>query len=206
MAENGAFQGMVTRRRLLGAAGVGALALSRPGWAQKMIDLPLPGGPGAREITAAVPQKGPMILQRTRPPLLETPFEVFDKGVFTPNDQFYVRWHWALIPTDIDINKFALTVRGHVNQTLTLSLNDILHGLPSVQLAALNQCSGNSRGFFQPRVSGGEWANGAMGNALWSGVRLKDVLDKAGVKAGAVQVRFRGLEQPVVDDAPAFMK
>jgi hypothetical protein len=90
---------MVTRRQLLGAAGVGALAFPRPSWAQTIIDLGLPGGPGARQITTTFPQKGPMILQRTRPPLLETPFEVFDKGVFTPVDQFYVRWHWALIPT-----------------------------------------------------------------------------------------------------------
>ncbi len=206
MAQNGAFHHTMTRRQLLAAAGVAGVALSRPAWAQSMIDLPLPGGPGARQITTSFPQKGPMILQRTRPPLLETPFEVFDKGVFTPNDQFYVRWHWALIPTDIDVGKFTLTVRGHVNQTLSLSLNDILHGLPSVELSAVNQCSGNSRGFFQPRVPGGEWANGAMGNALWKGVRLKDVLDKAGVKPGAVQVRFKGLEEPVVADAPHFMK
>jgi DMSO/TMAO reductase YedYZ molybdopterin-dependent catalytic subunit len=202
MGENRALHHMVTRRELLGAAGIGALAVSRPSWAQPTIDLALPGGPDARQITTAFPQKGPMILQRTRPPLLETPFEVFDKGVFTPNDQFYVRWHWAVIPTDIDPGKFSLKVRGHVNQTLSLSLNDILHGLPSVQLAAVNQCSGNSRGFFQPRVSGGQWANGAMGNALWTGVRLKDVLDKAGVRPGAVQVRFK----PVVADAPHFMK
>ncbi len=206
MAQNGAFHRMVTRRRLLATASAAGLALSKPAWAQKMIDLPLPGGPGARQITTAFPQKGQMILQRTRPPLLETPFEVFDKGVFTPNDQFYVRWHWAVIPTDIDADKFSLTVHGHVNQTLSLSLSDILHGLPSVQLSAVNQCSGNSRGFFQPRVPGGEWANGAMGNALWTGVRLKDVLDKAGVKPGAVQVRFKGLEEPVVADAPHFMK
>jgi DMSO/TMAO reductase YedYZ molybdopterin-dependent catalytic subunit len=204
--ENRAFHRVVTRRRLLGAAGAASLALSKPAWAQQMIDLSLPGGPSERQITTAFPQKGPMILQRTRPPLLETPFEVFDKGVFTPNDQFYVRWHWAVIPTDIDISKFGLTVRGHVNQTLSLSLNDILHGLPSVQLSAVNQCSGNSRGFFQPRVPGGQWANGAMGNALWTGVRLKDVLNKAGVKPGAVQVRFKGLDEPVVADAPHFMK
>jgi DMSO/TMAO reductase YedYZ molybdopterin-dependent catalytic subunit len=206
MAENGALHHLITRRRLLGAAGAASLALSKPAWAQTMTVLPLPGGPDARQITTAFPQKGPMILQRTRPPLLETPFEVFDRGVFTPNDQFYVRWHWALIPTDIDIGKFTLTVRGHVNQTLSLSLNDILHGLPSVQFSAVNECSGNSRGFFQPRVSGGQWANGAMGNALWTGVRLKDVLDRAGVKPGAVQVRFKGLEEPVVADAPHFMK
>jgi DMSO/TMAO reductase YedYZ molybdopterin-dependent catalytic subunit len=206
MTENGALRYAITRRQLLGAAGVGALALARPSWAQSTINLPLPGGPDERGITTAFPQKGPMILQRTRPPLLETPFEVFDKGVFTPADQFYVRWHWAVIPTDIDIGKFTLTVRGHVNQTLSLSLNDILHGLPSVQLPAVNQCSGNSRGLFQPRVTGGQWANGAMGNALWTGVRLKDVLDKAGVKPGAVQVRFKGLEEPVVEEAPHFMK
>jgi DMSO/TMAO reductase YedYZ molybdopterin-dependent catalytic subunit len=206
VGENRALHHMVTRRQLLAAAGIGALAVTRPSWAQPTIDLALSGGPDARQITTAFPQKGPMILQRSRPPLLETPFEVFDKGVFTPNDQFYVRWHWAVIPTDIDPGKFSLKVRGHVNQTLSLSLNDILHGLPSVQLAAVNQCSGNSRGFFQPRVSGGQWANGAMGNALWTGVRLKDVLDKAGVRAGAVQVRFKGLEEPVVADAPHFMK
>jgi DMSO/TMAO reductase YedYZ molybdopterin-dependent catalytic subunit len=197
---------MVTRRQLLGAAGVGALAFPRPSWEQTIIDVGLPGGPGARQITTTFPQKGPMILQRTRPPLLETPFEVFDKGVSTPVDQFYVRWYWALIPTYIDIDKFTLAVRGHVNQAVSLSLNDILHGLPSFQIAAVNQCSGNSRGLFQPRVSGGQWANGAMGNALWTGVRLKDVLDKAGVKPGAVQVRFKGLEEPVVANAPHFMK
>src|SRR5882762_6997557 len=206
MVENVALHHVLTRRRLLGVAGVAGLALSKPSWAQTTIDLPLPGGPDARQITTVFPQKGPMILQRTRPPLLETPFEVFDEGVFTPADQFYVRWHWAVIPTDIDPAKFVLNVHGHVNQTLSLSLNDILHGLPGVDLAAVNQCSGNSRGFFEPRVPGGEWANGAMGNALWTGVRLKDVLDKAGVKPGAVQVRFKGLDEPVVSDAPHFMK
>jgi len=206
MAERGALRGLITRRRLLAAATAAGAALSRPAWAQKMIDLPLPGGPGARQITTAFPQKGAMILQRTRPPLLETPFEVFDKRTFTPNDQFYVRWHWALIPTDIDTDKFTLTVRGHVDQPLSMSLKDILRELPSVELPAVNQCSGNSRGFFQPRVPGGEWSNGAMGNARWTGVRLKDVLDKAGVKPGAVQVRFKGLEEPVVAEAPPFMK
>jgi len=88
------------------------LALSKRAFAQTSpLNFRYPRGPSARSITTVFPQKGPMILQRTRPPLLETPFEVFDKGVFTPNDQFYVRWHWAVIPTDIDIGKFNLTVR-----------------------------------------------------------------------------------------------
>jgi DMSO/TMAO reductase YedYZ molybdopterin-dependent catalytic subunit len=207
MAMTSGSHHMMARRELLYAAGLsGVTFMSHRALAQTMINLPLPGGPDGRPITTAFPQKGPMILQRTRPPLLETPWDVFDQGVFTPNDQFYVRWHWAVIPTEIDVNGFRLNVRGHVNQTTALSLNDILHGLPRVEIAAVNQCSGNSRGFFQPRVPGGEWANGAMGNALWAGVRLKDVLDRAGVKAGAVQVRFSGMEEPVVPEAPYFRK
>ena len=83
-----------------------------------------------------------MVLQRTRPPLLETPFEVFDRGVFTPNDQFYVRWHWAAIPNAVDVETFRLTVRGHVDKTLSLSLNDIVNGLPRVELVAVNPMFG----------------------------------------------------------------
>ena len=197
--------GLATRRRLLGQAGITGLALmAAPAWA-KSIDLGLPGGPGERPFTTAFPQKGAMLLQRTRPPLLETPFEVYDQGVFTPNDRFYVRWHWAVIPNSIDVDKFRLAVHGAVDKPLSLTLSEIT-ALPRVEIAAVNQCSGNSRGYFQPRVAGGEWGNGAMGNARWAGVRLKDVLDHAGVKAGAVQVRFNGLDEPVVQDGPDFMK
>ncbi len=198
---------VTTRRSFLGQAGAGGLALvSGAAWAGPSIELPLPGGPRERALTTAFPQKGTMILQRMRPPLLETPFEVFDRGVFTPNDQFYVRWHWAVIPTAINVDTFRLSVSGHVDKALSLSLKDIVDGLPKVELAAVNQCSGNSRGLVQPAVPGAQWANGAMGNAKWMGVRLKDVLDRAGVKPGALHVRFAGLDQPVVDGAPKFMK
>jgi DMSO/TMAO reductase YedYZ molybdopterin-dependent catalytic subunit len=206
MAENRASHHMMTRRRLLGTAGLGGLSLLAGLARAQTIDLPLPGGPDARSITTQFPQKGPMILQRTRPPLLETPWEVFDKGVFTPNDQFYVRWHWASIPTSVDVDVFRLTVHGHVQQIVSLTLKEIVDGFPRVELAAVNQCSGNSRGFFAPRVAGAQWANGAMGNALWAGIRMKDVLDRAGVKSGAVQVRFSGLDEAVVPDAPRLMK
>jgi DMSO/TMAO reductase YedYZ molybdopterin-dependent catalytic subunit len=200
------FGAPLTRRVLLRRAGGTALALAAsPALAQTTIDLPLPGGPDRRQIATDFPQKAAMILQRTRPPLLETPFEVFDRGAFTPNDRFYVRWHWAVIPTEIDAETFRLAVRGHVQRTLSLSLADIL-ALPRVEIAAVNQCSGNSRGLFEPRVAGGQWANGAMGNARWAGVRLKDLLDRAGIKAGAVQVRFNGLDEPIVSEAPDFMK
>jgi DMSO/TMAO reductase YedYZ molybdopterin-dependent catalytic subunit len=197
---------LASRRQFLGGAGAAALALaSAPALADTMVKLPLPSGPDERPMTTAFPQKGALILQRTRPPLLETPLEVFDQSVLTPNDRFFVRWHWAVIPTEVDVASFRLTVHGHVNQRLSLSLNDIL-ALPRMELVAVNQCSGNSRGYFQPRVPGGQWAHGAMGNARWTGVRLKDVLNRAGVKAGAIQVRFNGMDEPVVPDAPDFMK
>ena len=198
-------QSALPRRAVLAGLGLGGLAAAAPAWAAGTVRLPLPGGPEQRAVTTAFPGKGAMILQRTRPPLLETPFAVFDEGVFTPNDRFYVRWHWAEIPTAIDVPSFRLTVRGHVETALSLSL-DALADMPRFEIAAVNQCSGNSRGLFVPRVPGAQWANGAMGNALWTGVRLKDVLDRAGVRAGAVQVRFAGLDEPVVGDAPHFRK
>ena len=196
-----------SRRQVLRMAGLAGIGLSAPAWADTttQFSLPLPGGPNERPLTTSYPTKGAMILQRTRPPLLETPFEVFDQGVFTPNDRFFVRWHWAVIPGSVDAASFRLKVHGHVNQVLNLSLQDVL-ALPRVELAAVNQCSGNSRGYFQPRVPGGEWGNGAMGNARWTGVRLRDVLDRAGVKAGAVQVRCNGLDEPVVPEGPDFLK
>ncbi len=206
MADTRRTDRALNRRRVLRGAGtIGALIAARPAWAEGSINLRLPGGPDERQLTAGFPQKGSMVLQRIRPPLLETPFSVFDRDVFTPNDQFFVRWHWAVIPDQVDVAAFRLAVRGHVKTPLSLSMAELL-ALPRVQIAAVNQCSGNSRGFFQPRVPGGQWANGAMGNARWTGVRLRDVLDRAGIKSGAVAVRFNGLDQPVVEDGPDFMK
>ncbi|GAC1413494.1 MAG: molybdopterin-dependent oxidoreductase [Candidatus Velthaea sp.] len=160
---------------------------------------------GDRELVA-FPQKRPLMVLSPRPPLLETPFAVFNEGVFTPNDAFFVRWHLAGIPTSIDTRTFRIAVKGAVDRNLALSLDDLRHRFEAVEVAAVNQCSGNSRGFFGPRVTGGEWQNGAMGNALWKGVRLKDILAKAGLKAGAKQVQFNGLEKPVLPQTPDFKK
>ena len=195
----------VSRRAMLAGSAAGLALASSAVLARTTTKLPFASGPRTRSLTSAFPQKGEMILQRSRPPLLETPFEVFDKGVFTPNDQFYVRWHWSDIPTEVNVDSFRLKVHGNVDHELSLSLTDIM-ALPHVEIAAVNQCSGNSRGLFAPRVAGGEWGNGAMGNARWTGVRLSDVLKKAGVKAGSIQVRMHGLEKPPVTDAPGFMK
>jgi DMSO/TMAO reductase YedYZ molybdopterin-dependent catalytic subunit len=117
----------LSRRSALRQIGIAGLSLlTAPALADEIVKLPLPSDPRDRPTTHDFPQKGGMILQRTRPPLLETPMEVFDRGVFTPNDQFYVRWHWAVIPNSVDVNSFRLAVRGHVNQILSLSIDDLL--------------------------------------------------------------------------------
>jgi DMSO/TMAO reductase YedYZ molybdopterin-dependent catalytic subunit len=77
--------------------------------------------------------------------------------------------------------------------------------MPAVELVAVNQCSGNSRGFFDPRVASGQLANGALGNAKWRGVPLKALLDKAGIDASAKQVTFDGADGPVLPTTPDFV-
>ncbi len=112
-----------SRRRFLRHAALGSAGLAAaPALAQQLVDLKLPGGNAERPMTSAFPGKGSMILQRVHPPLLETPMDVFDKSVFTPNDQFFVRWHWADIPTSIDVETFRLNVFGHVNRPLSIHL------------------------------------------------------------------------------------
>jgi DMSO/TMAO reductase YedYZ molybdopterin-dependent catalytic subunit len=199
----------LSRRDLLarvGGVGLAGLLGAAPWKAIAATIVELPFVNGRRELVTNFPQKGAMLLQRTRPPLLETPFDVFGHGVFTPNDRFYVRWHLANIPTTIDPATFRLEIHGHVRQPISLTLDELVDKFEPYEIVAVNQCSGNSRGFFNPRVPGGEWSNGAMGNALWKGVRLKDVLDRAGVKAGALQVRFNGLDTGVMPQTPDFMK
>ena len=196
---------ILDRRSLIVGAGAGA-ALALPLAAQRMVDLHLPGGPSDRPMAPNFPQKRDLIVQRIRPPLLETPFEVFDQGLYTPNDRFFVRWHWGDIPMSIDAEAYRLAIRGAVKSPQSLSLPEVLRAGEHVEFAAVNQCAGNGRGLFEPRVAGAQWANGAMGNAKWRGVRLRDLLDRAGVGSDAKFVRFAGLDKPLVDGAPHFMK
>lgn len=152
------------------------------------------------------PQKRPLIRTTSRPPQLETPFSVFNEGIYTPNDAFFVRYHISQIPLEIDSDAFRVDIKGSIEKPMTLSLADLKSNFEQVELSAVLQCSGNSRGFTQPRVPGNQLANGAMGNAKWKGVRLKDVLAKAGLKATAKQVVFDGLDKAVLEKTPDFIK
>jgi sulfite dehydrogenase (cytochrome) subunit A len=196
---------MFDRREMMKRAAVAALATgfgSSRVLALETVTLPI--GNGERPLVK-YPQKRPMIGLTSRPPQLETPFSVFNEGPITPNNAFFVRYHLAQVPLDIDPDKFTLAVKGKVDRPLSLSLKDIKK-MPAVELVAVNQCSGNSRGFFDPRVAGGQLGNGAMGNARWRGVPLKAVLDKAGLQQGAKQITLNGMDGPVSDKTPDFVK
>ena len=196
---------MFDRRDLLKGAGLAAMAATLNSTKALALDtVTLPFANGERPLVK-YPQKRPMISLTSRPPQLETPFAVFNDGPITPNNAFFVRYHLAGLPLDIDPDKFTLEVKGKVDKPLSLSLKDI-RKLKATEIVAVNQCSGNSRGFFQPRVAGGQLGNGAMGCARWHGVPLKTVLDMAGVQAGARQVTFGGLDGPVMEKTPDFVK
>ena len=116
------------RRHVLHALAASGLASAVAGWARlahAADAMTFPFENGLRELTSAFPQKGEMVLVRSRPPLLETPFSVFDDGVFTPNDRFFVRWHLSGLPTRIDTRAFRLAIGGHVARPLALSLDEI---------------------------------------------------------------------------------
>jgi len=182
-----------------GAALLGATTRDTPG------HVTLPFGNGTRPLVR-MPGKREMILLTTRPPQLETPFGVFDEGLITPNDAFFVRYHLSGLPSEIDPGSFRLKIGGHVTAPLELTLESLQRDFPVSEIVAVNQCSGNSRGFVTPRVGGGQLGNGAMGNARWRGVALKHLLARAGLREGARQVTFNGLDNPPIDTVPDFVK
>lgn len=190
------------RRDFLASAGLSLAAMPTLAAARSR---ELPFGNGTRPLVR-FPQKRQMILLSSRPPQLETPFEVFNQGLITPNDAFFVRYHLSGLPTVIDPAAFRLSIGGHIGTPLELSLNTLKRDFPITEILAVNQCSGNSRGFVDPRVGGGQLGNGAMGNARWRGVALKALLDRAGVREGARQVTFNGLDNPPVETIPDFVK
>lgn len=159
---------------------------------------------GEEQRMARFPEKTDMILLTSRPPQLETPLHYF-KDSITPNEAVFVRWHISQIPTSVDLSEWRLKVGGNTEKQLSLSMNDLMK-FEKVSYTAVIQCSGNSRSLFEPRVVGGQWGNGAMGNVTWAGSRLKDILDKAGLKAGSVDVSFNGLDEPPLPTVPDLVK
>ncbi len=199
---------LLSRRAFLRRSALTAAAFPAAGLLAQNATITLPFENGERELVK-YPQKRPLLRLTTRPPQLETPFAVFNEGAITANDAFFVRYHLAGSPPPRELLEpasFRVQVLGKVATPLKLSVEDLRTQFEAVEIVAVNQCSGNSRGFFQPRVPGGQSANGAMGNAQWKGARLSDVLKKAGLAAEAKQVLFNGLDVPPAPTVPDFVK
>jgi DMSO/TMAO reductase YedYZ molybdopterin-dependent catalytic subunit len=204
---------MITRRHLLAASGAGvALAGGTVAFPElfqadaAIADLPATLSQGTRDeaVLEALPGKKPLIKLTYRPPNYETPLEYF-RTPLTTNDAFFVRYHLAGIP-EVDAATWRLAVGGDgANSQAELTFDD-LKRMPSTEIVAVNQCSGNRRGLFQPHVAGVEWGYGAMGCARWKGARLKDVLDKVGIKREAIEIVLDGADGPVFDKTPDFVK
>jgi DMSO/TMAO reductase YedYZ molybdopterin-dependent catalytic subunit len=199
---------MISRRAVLGAALAGStisLQRSLPAQAGELaLPAALPEGTRLEARLEALPGKRPLIKLSYRPPNYETPVENF-RGAITANDTFFVRYHLSEIP-EVDAAKWRLTVSGDgAASSLELTLDD-LQKLPASEVVAVNQCSGNRRGLFQPHVAGVEWGYGAMGCARWKGARLRDILDKVGMKREAIEIVLDGADGPALDKTPDFVK
>jgi DMSO/TMAO reductase YedYZ molybdopterin-dependent catalytic subunit len=199
---------MLTRRYLLQTAGAGA-ALAVPGLklaeaAGAGLTPGVPEGVASYATMATLPGKKPLIQLSDRPPNYEAPLEYLRTPI-TPNDQFYVRYHLADIP-DVKAESYKIAVGGDgANGTAEITLDD-LKKMPAIEVVAVNQCSGNRRGLSTPHVQGVEWGYGAMGCARWKGARLKDILDKVGLKKEAIEIGLNGADGPAINSTPDFIK
>jgi len=202
---------MISRRALI-AGGTLALAdslpLSRTTRAAARPSLPqgLPEGVYESATLEALPGKKPLIKLAYRPPNYETPLDHYTSE-FTANESFFVRYHLAGIPEQIDPAQWRLKVTGDgAGKPLQLSLSELRSDFEAAEIAAVCQCSGNRRGFSQPHVPGVQWGLGAVGNARWKGARLKDVLSRANLRAETVEIVVNGADGPVLDGTPDFVK
>ena len=143
------------------------------------------------------------ITRVNRPQDLESPPQWLTSWL-TPNNRFFVRSHFGP-PSPSSLKDWQLHVEGDVKQRLTLSFSD-LKAFEEVTLHAVVQCAGNGRAFFRPKVPGVQWERGAVGNAKWAGVRLGDVLKRAGLGSKAKHVQLLGADRPVLPTVPLFIR
>ena len=145
----------------------------------------------------------PSLIVRSRQPLdLETPVEVFDRFL-TPNDLFFVRSHFGA--PAVGLGPWRLEVRGLVERPLTLGLDD-LSAMDLVSAPGVLQCTGNGRSFYSPTIPGVGWGRGAVGNAEWSGVRLVDLLRRAGLKLDEGHIHLFGADAPPMLKTPPYYR
>ena len=188
----------VSRRAFLGQMLGGAAAT----WAAGYLRPELLWGQTSKQ----EPQGNPGLITRvSRPFDAETRVEEF-ASYFTPNERFFVRSHFGPPPPEqIAENVWRLHVKGLVDRPLELTLKDLAK-FDRVSLTAVVQCSGNGRAFHRPRAAGVQWERGAVGNAKWTGVRLRDMLSHIGVQPSARHLQMLGADRPVSAMTPLFLR
>jgi DMSO/TMAO reductase YedYZ molybdopterin-dependent catalytic subunit len=149
-----------------------------------------------------IPGEEDLIVRSARFLDLETPPEFFNSWI-TPVPRFFVRNHMHE-PSTLDPDTWRLTVGGEVEKPLTLSLADLTKLEKHLVINTL-ECAGNGRAFQQPHVPGIQWQKGAVGTARFTGPRLRDLLQRAGVKPTGKHVMFHGLDE-VPGKVPPFIR
>ncbi len=139
-----------------------------------------------------------LIIRDKEPENLEFPFSSLNSFII-PNEQFFIRSHFAV--PNLDLRSWRLKIEGLVDHPSEISYDDLLN-LPSRTVIMALECAGNSRIFLTPKVSGLQWELGAVGNAEWTGVPLAAVLERAGVRAGAVELVLEGADEGEIKKEP----
>jgi DMSO/TMAO reductase YedYZ molybdopterin-dependent catalytic subunit len=142
-----------------------------------------------------------LIVRSANPEDFEMPLSGFDTWL-TPAENFFIRTH--IYKPKVDLAEWRLKVDGLVEHELTLDMSE-LKKLPRAEQVAVLECAGNGRSFYEPGVAGMQWRVGAVGNGRFAGVRLADVLKRAGVKPGVTNVLFNGADVPM-GKVPDFIR
>jgi len=146
--------------------------------------------------------KDKLIRRSVRPPDYETPVSLLDSFI-TPVENFYVRSHLP-VPPSLDAATWTLKIDGEVATPLSLSLAEI-RKLPSATVTVTLECAGNGRSFFDPPVAGVQWEKGAVGTARWTGVRMSELLKRAGARPTGKNVVMNPADRPL-GTMPAFVR
>ena len=193
---------MPSRRAML--MGTGAALFASAGVPIPFLDKLPPGMrlvADAQEASGAMPEgKSGLTILGDRPINMETPPHLLDDEV-TPGKYFFVRNN-GLPPdvTNVTDESWKLTVDGEVERPLEMSIADLKREFEPVTLRLVVECGGNGRAFYRPGASGNQWTFGAVGCADWTGVRVKDVFEKAGLKKTAIYTGHYGADTHLSGD------
>src|SRR6266852_1586129 len=139
-----------------------------------------------------------LIIRQKEPDNLETPFDQVD-SFLTPTELFYIRSHFPA--PRLELGSYRLRIDGAVRNALSLSYSE-LREMPSETRVAILECAGNGRVFLVPHAAGAQWELGAVGNAEWTGVPLRALLERAGLEKDGCEIVLEGADRGTPKEKP----